>query len=513
MSNPSLPMADMELAVLLADPRLNNPYHGSEAQKEHDRRDVEQLQQALKRLLGEQRVTYLDDHHRLLDELRRIDPDLVLNFCNAGFRNKPELQMHVPALLEMFGLNFAGADPSCLAICHDKASVNATAANLHVPVPRMELLRLGTGNLPRHYPVFLKPNEGSGSLGISTGSVVTNEQQASRRLAELGQESQATRWVVAEEYLEGPEFSMAVLGSAEPGTPANCLPPVAIDFSQLPEDFPRILTHDAKANQESVAWQRVALVPAKLSNQIREEVENHCVRMFERLGCRDYARFDFRFDAQGTPRLIDANAHPEWGAESMMARMTGFAGLQYEDFLVRIIRSALSRASPGARQKERQGSAPVAEARGICLRATRPEDIDFVRATESAPGNREQIEQWSSDEHLRALYKDDCKHLIIADEQATPVGYAILEGLNQVDQALFLRRIAVAHKGRGIGGRALEAVERYAFEKLGSPCLRLEVHDDNDRALGLYRRHGFEEEGRYCMVKMALQAGKSSHRS
>ncbi|WP_162300121.1 GNAT family N-acetyltransferase [Kineobactrum sediminis] len=506
MYDNSSSITNLDLVIVLADSRLDNPYHANEAQKAHDRGDVVRLQEAMGRLGdGNNRVTYLDNHRHLLDELRRIDPDLVLNFCNAGFGNQPELQMHVPALLEMFGLPFAGADAACLAKCHDKASINAAAINLDIPTPRMELLRLGTGQLPQHYPVILKLNEGSGSMGISTGSVVRDPRQASARLSELARESPATEWVVAEEFLDGREFSVAVLGNPEPGMPPFCLPALEVDFSKLPANLPRIMTHDSKADSTSPYWQQLAIVAADLPDTTREAVERQCLQIFSRFGCRDYARFDFRTDAQGTPRLIDANAHPEWGAESMMARMAGFAGIQYEDFLGHIIRSARCRAAPkrpAALYSENR--APMLDARGIHLRPTRPEDIAFVREVESAPENCSMVEQWPADKHLDALYQPHRKHLIIEDEAGKPAGYAILEGLQGPEQTAFLRRIVVAHKHHGIGDRALQAIESYCFDELGVTDLKLEVHDNNGKAIGLYRKHGFREEGRYGMVQMAM---------
>ena len=75
---------------------------------------------------------------------------------------------------------------------------------------------------------------------------------------------------------------------------------------------------------------------------------SHTGLMFERLGCRDYARMDFRADAQGEPRLIDVNAHPMWGAGGMLATMTGYMGQSYAEFLQSIIQAATLRlnASP-----------------------------------------------------------------------------------------------------------------------------------------------------------------------
>lgn len=532
---------DLDLLVILADPRLPFPDHPSGAQDDHDRRDVERLEKALTSLVGRDRIRYLDDHDRLLEEVQSHDPDLVLNFCNAGFRNRPELQLHVPALLEMLDLPFAGTHAACMALCHDKSAVHAAAASAGIAVPRQELLHLRREEpqLPRSYPALLKPNDGSGSAGITTRSLVQDADEAHETLSELARAPRPPVWMVAEEFLPGRELSVAVLGPTRNGDAPSCLAVLEVDYDSLPADLPRIMTHDSKTDEGSVYWQKLVLRRAELPEDVRQGIERDCLRMFDRLDCRDYARLDFRLDAEDVPRLIDANAHPEWGSESMMAHMAGFAGLDYADFLARIIESALYRLDrgssssrprrsiprtlPGARNGRTTGGRRASRRRettdlvlhgyGLRLRDTRLEDIPFVRDAESAAENRDFIEQWSANRHAACLEDPDCAHLIIEDDREDPAGYVILQGLTDPDRAILLRRIVVTRKGEGLGSRALEAIERHCFESLGCLRLWLEVHDDNDGARELYAHHGFEvedvqpgEEGEPGTVRMARTA-------
>jgi D-alanine-D-alanine ligase len=158
--------APRELLILLADPRLPSDYKADAIFGEHDRADIRALYAAVDRLEG-WRARVLDDHAALPEALRAATPEFALNFCNGGFRNRSRLQAHVPALLEMFEVPFAGATAACLNLCHDKNAVNAALGALGVPVPGQQPIRLqpGAQALPRDYPVLLKPNGGSGSMG------------------------------------------------------------------------------------------------------------------------------------------------------------------------------------------------------------------------------------------------------------------------------------------------------------------------------------------------------------
>ncbi len=52
----------------------------------------------------------------------------------------------------------------------------------------------------------------------------------------------------------------------------------------------------------------------------------HSARLFERLGCRDYARFDFRADAKGEIKLLEVNPNPGWCWDGKVNLMAGFSG-------------------------------------------------------------------------------------------------------------------------------------------------------------------------------------------
>jgi D-alanine-D-alanine ligase len=77
-----------------------------------------------------------------------------------------------------------------------------------------------------------------------------------------------------------------------------------------------------------------------------------CSRLlFERLDCRDYARFDFRTDASGTVKLLEVNPNPGWCWDGKLNMMAGFDGMRYADLLAEILRVARERNGSNGRDR------------------------------------------------------------------------------------------------------------------------------------------------------------------
>jgi D-alanine-D-alanine ligase len=62
--------------------------------------------------------------------------------------------------------------------------------------------------------------------------------------------------------------------------------------------------------------------------------------LFRRLECRDYARFDWRLDGQGQPRLLEVNPNPGWCWDGHLAKMAALEGMSYADMLAAILQTA-----------------------------------------------------------------------------------------------------------------------------------------------------------------------------
>jgi D-alanine-D-alanine ligase len=325
--------------VLTGDPSLQDPSKPGSRYSEYDLRYYDAMRAALWSL-GQYRFEFFNDHSRLLERLLSEPPEFVLNFCDTGFRNVPEHELHVPALLEMLGIPYSGAAPAGMVMCYDKAIVALVSKDLGIPVPAEIYVGAGAKQDILNgfdYPGLIKPNRADGSIGITRDAVVADARQAQAHVAEVRKQLPGCD-VLVQEYLPGPEYGLALIGN--PGSGFEVFPPLTVDFSGLPEGWPPILGYESKTDPSSPYWTGTHIQPAKLDDDTYAELTGASKRLFERLQCRDYARFDFRAAADGTIKLMEVNPNPAWDFEAKLALMAGFAGKAYSELLEMILEAA-----------------------------------------------------------------------------------------------------------------------------------------------------------------------------
>lgn len=128
------------------------------------------------------------------------------------------------------------------------------------------------------------------------------------------------------------------------------------------------------------------------------------------------------------------------------------------------------------------------------LRATAEANLPAVLALEADPDVAPWISGWPAARHREAISDPDQAHLTFVDGDAG-VGFLLLAGLTGQNRSVELRRIALNHRGEGLGAAALGLALEHAFGTCAAHRLWLDVLPDNARALRLYERSGFRSEG------------------
>ncbi|MFA7114654.1 MAG: D-alanine--D-alanine ligase, partial [Candidatus Omnitrophota bacterium] len=122
----------------------------------------------------------------------------------------------------------------------------------------------------------------------------------------------------------------------------NILPLIEEDYSALPDDLPKICGYEAKWDPNSPYW-NIRSIQADIPEAVQKYIEESSLRLFERLECRDYCRFDWRLDNNGDPHLLEVNPNPGWCWDGHLARMCKFADISYQDMLHKVLLAAQER--------------------------------------------------------------------------------------------------------------------------------------------------------------------------
>ena len=329
-----------KVTVIFGDPKKPDPLKPFSIFDDDDFYTIDQLKSALM-TMPEYDFTYLSNHDTLVTDFRKLTgkAHLVMNLCDEGFNNDPRKELHVPALLDIFGIPYTGSASQCLAFCYDKSLVRGIAKEMKIPVPSAFFIEPDdtTFNLPFAFPVIVKPNFGDSSFGINQHSVAHTHEQLIDAITMIREKLGYDKPILVEAFLTGSDLSVGVIGN--PFTTYMVLPIIEEDYSEVPSNLPRVCGYEAKWIPESPYF-KIKSVPAKLSEATEKFITECCMKLFERLEVRDYCRFDWRLDDKGHPKLLEVNPNPGWCWDGHLAKMAGFAGMTYTDMLRAIIEAA-----------------------------------------------------------------------------------------------------------------------------------------------------------------------------
>ena len=276
----------------------------------------------------------------LRDRLLEHEADCAFNLCES-LVGDARLESAVPLVLELLNIPFTGSPPEVLAFALRKDRVKQRLEAAGIPTPRGQVLTRPDDPCDLPFPLIVKPVREDGSAGISHASVV-------RGAAELALvvESLVTSFrqpALAEEYIDGREFNVAMLGHPTP----RVLPLSEIDFTGLPDGVPHIVSYDAKWTSGSVDdLGTVPVMHPSLPNAVAARVRRVAADAFRAVGVRDYGRVDVRLAASGIPYVVDVNPNCDLSPHAGMARAAAAGGIDYDDLAGLLVRYALRRRRP-----------------------------------------------------------------------------------------------------------------------------------------------------------------------
>ena len=265
------------------------------------------------------------DDFSITDGGSKINFDVVL-LCIHG---TPGEDGKLQGYFDMLGLPYTSCDAATSALTFNKRYTVAVAAFGGISVANSMHLFKHTPVSPENIlaklqlPVFVKPNNGGSSIGMSKVSI------ADALAPALEKAFKEDTQVLVEEFISGREFTIGVYKTK--GT-LQVLPITEIETSNEFFDF------EAKYQGKSVET-----TPAKINATMQEQLEAAAKRVYEVLNCRGVVRVDFIFNEQkGLPYMLEVNTVPGQSAASVIPQQVKAMGVSLQDFYTSIIEESLN---------------------------------------------------------------------------------------------------------------------------------------------------------------------------
>ncbi len=188
-------------------------------------------------------------------------------------------------------------------------------------------------NMLLTFPLFIKPTNRGGGLGVDSFSVAHNFDELESKVMSITTNHQSDSLV--EEYLPGREFSVAIL--KDKSSDEFSIMPIEL-IAPLDKHGARFLSSEVK----SADAERNIEVTDKI---IKTKITTLAIDVFRALGARDYGRIDIRLDKKGVPQFLEANLLPslikDYGNFPKACMMN--IKLGYEPMILSIVNLALAR--------------------------------------------------------------------------------------------------------------------------------------------------------------------------
>ena len=176
-----------------------------------------------------------------------------------------------------------------------------------------EIINLG-------FPMVIKPPNQGSSIGVS----IVRSDQALRKAVEIAKRYDVE--VMAERYIEGPEYTVPVIGER----------PMPIVKIETDRDF---YDYAAKYNSNSTRY----ICPSDLDETEVRKISSIAVESYRAIGCEGWGRVDFIKDDEGSFQLIEINTVPGMTNHSLVPMSAQSVGIEFSQLVTEILADGLDK--------------------------------------------------------------------------------------------------------------------------------------------------------------------------
>jgi D-alanine-D-alanine ligase len=273
---------------------------------------------------GEKKEVDKNDFSIIIDE-EKIVFDAVL----IGIHGTPGEDGKLQGYFDTLHIPYTSCDAATSALTFNKSFTVAVAAFNGINVSRSVLLFKNNFSSPDElvknlrFPVFIKPNNGGSSIGMS--KVNSPSEELGKAIEKAFKEDDQ---VLVEEFISGRELTIGVFKSKGEIIPL----PITEIISK--KDF---FDYEAKylgASEE--------ITPAKVDEAIAEKIREAAVKIYRVFNCRGIVRIDFIYnEVDAKPYMLEINTVPGQSEASLVPQQVHAMGWTLQDFYTALIEECL----------------------------------------------------------------------------------------------------------------------------------------------------------------------------
>ena len=272
--------------------------------------------------------------------------DIVFNIAEGLWGDARESQ--IPLYCEVLKIPYTHSTPTTHAIGLDKAFAKLVLRGADgINVPDSHVVDTEKYEIPGtlKFPLIVKPNKEGSSKGVMDKNVVDNKSDLAKRIRLVSENF--TKEVLVEEFIDGREFTVALLGDRDP----KVLPIIEQKFDFLPKGMNKIASFELKWVYEDALKNLSDAYdcPAKIPKSLEKQISDASLEIFRLLDVRDCARIDYRLGKHGKLYFIEINTlpgiNPDENIISYFPIASRAVGMKYKDLIGEILDSACRRYS------------------------------------------------------------------------------------------------------------------------------------------------------------------------
>jgi D-alanine-D-alanine ligase len=247
-----------------------------------------------------------------------------------GMHGTPGEDGKLQGYFDTLKIPYTSCDAATSALTFNKRFTVAIAAFSGISVAKSEVLIKKAFQSPDEvagklkFPVFVKPNNGGSSIGMSKVNKLSDEFGSAIEKA-FKEDDQ----VLIEEFIEGREFTVGVFK-----TKGNIIVLPITEVMSKKEFF------DYEAKYEGASSE---VTPAEIDEVVAAKIRNNAKKIYQVFNCRGVIRIDFIYNEEAKqPYMLEINSIPGQSEASIVPQQVQVMGWSLKEFYTKLIEESLN---------------------------------------------------------------------------------------------------------------------------------------------------------------------------